>query len=85
MLRILLRILIARKNTLGWHYVGKLRFAPLAQLAEQLTLNHISYEAYWAALHNRLQFSNFPNIGRRMSIASARKAARLVQDVYQTP
>ena len=38
-LRILLRIWQAQKHTFGQHLPGKNAFAPLAQLAEQLTLN----------------------------------------------
>ena len=40
MLRNLLRILAARKYTLVQHLPGQKPFAPLAQLAEQVTLNH---------------------------------------------
>src|SRR5437868_13135539 len=39
MLRILLRIWQAQKYTFEQHLPGKMQFAPLAQLAEQLTLN----------------------------------------------
>ena len=39
MLRILLRIWQAQKHTFGQRLPGKNAFAPLAQLAEQLTLN----------------------------------------------
>ena len=39
MLRILLRIWQAQKYTFEQHSPGKNAFAPLAQLAEQLTLN----------------------------------------------
>ena len=45
MLRILLRIWQAQKYTFEQHLPGKMLFAPLAQLAEQLTLN--SKQRFW--------------------------------------
>lgn len=40
MLRNLLRMLAARKYAFGQHLPSKELFAPLAQLVEQVTLNH---------------------------------------------
>ena len=55
MLRILLRIWQAQKYTFGQHSPGKNAFAPLAQLAEQLTLNHACSEVRLPPLPNTLR------------------------------
>ena len=47
-------ILASRKNAFVQHYARKKAFAPLAQLAEQVTLNYDRYEEIRPTLPNTL-------------------------------
>jgi hypothetical protein len=54
----MLRIWQAQKCTFGQHSPGKNAFAPLAQLAEQLTLNHADVDVSATMLPNTLRFGS---------------------------